>query len=452
MRSFIGDQTMKFLLPKAEGKNCEFKRDITPSAGIIKTCAAFANTSGGSIFIGVGDDGEIVGIGDDDLNHLLDGFCNTIAQSISPFILPNLVVRNVEGKNILEIQIGQGNAKPYFIKSEGSTQGVYVRSGRSILRPAEDDLKELLLLQAFEKPYDARIPSHDATIKDLDQTLLKKVYSGYSEKDLEREGVLAKDLSDNYYPTLAALMVYGSEPQRFVMESEIIVTKFKGITGRDIVTSHDLSGNIGKMTKDAISLINEYTSSKYRLTNQVHFGPEDCFPEIVLREIILNALIHRKYNIAGPVKIAIFDDRLEIFSPGELPPSIHVESLGDGTSQIRNIHITKFARKLRLMEKLGSGILEANRAMAVANLQQPKFLEQAKSFKVILFRKKVFSAQLTPAETAEEILKKKNEINKRDLVLAGVLDRTASFTLSELVRRGILERIGKGKSTKYIKK
>ena len=110
---------MKFLLPDAEGKNCEFKRDFTPSAGIIKTCAAFANTSGGSIFIGVADDGEIVGIGDDDLNLFLEGFSNRVAQSISPFLLPNLLVRNVEGKNILEIQIGQGNAKPYFIKSEG---------------------------------------------------------------------------------------------------------------------------------------------------------------------------------------------------------------------------------------------------------------------------------------------------------------------------------------------
>ena len=443
---------MTFLLPNAEGKNCEFKRDFTPSAGILKTCAAFANTSGGSIFIGVSDDGEIVGIGDDDLNHFLEGFSNTIAQSISPFLIPNLLVRNINGKNILEVQVSQGNAKPYFLKSEGSTQGVYVRSGRSTLRPAEDDLKELLLLQAFEKPFDARIPSHEASIKDLDQTLLKKIYSGYSEKDLEREGVLAKDISGDYYPTLAALMVYGSEPQRFVPQSEIIVTKFRGITGRDIVRSHDLSGNLGKMSNEAILLINEYTSSHYTLRNHVKFEPEECFPELALRELILNALIHRKYNIAGPVKIAIFDDRLEIFSPGELPPSINAQSLGDGTSQIRNIHITKFARKLRLMEKLGSGILEARRALAAAHLQHPNFLEQAKSFKVILFRKKVFSAQITPVETALAILQEKIEVNKRDLVLAGVSDRTASFTLSELVSRGILQRIGKGKNTKYIKK
>jgi ATP-dependent DNA helicase RecG len=443
---------MKFLLPDAEGKNCEFKRDFTPSAGIIKTCAAFANTSGGSIFIGVSDSGEIVGIDEEALNYFMEGFSNTIAQSISPFLLPNLLVRNIEGKNVLEVQIGQGNAKPYFIKSEGSALGVYVRSGRSTLRPAEDDLKELLLLQAFEKPYDARIPSHEASIKDLDLTLLKKIYSGYSEKDLEREGVLAKDLSDNYYPTLAALMVYGSEPQHFVPESAIIVTKFRGTTGRDIVRSHDLSGNIGKMTKDAISLISEYTSSNYSLRNHVQFEPEDFFPELALRELILNALIHRKYNIAGPVKIAIFEDRLEIFSPGELPPSIHVESLGDGTSQIRNVHITKFARKLRLMEKLGSGILEARRALAAARLQQPNFLEQANSFKVILFRKKIFSAQMIPAEVALAILQEKSEVNKRDLVLAGVSDRTASYILSELVSRGILERLGKGKNTKYVKK
>ncbi|MEI8024933.1 MAG: ATP-binding protein [Pseudomonadota bacterium] len=86
---------MTFLMPNAEGKNCEFKRDFTPSAGILKTCAAFANTSGGSIFIGVSDDGEIVGIGDDDLNHFLEEFSNTIAQSIYPFLIPNLLVRNI---------------------------------------------------------------------------------------------------------------------------------------------------------------------------------------------------------------------------------------------------------------------------------------------------------------------------------------------------------------------
>jgi ATP-dependent DNA helicase RecG len=442
---------MSFAIPQNEGKKCEFKRDFSSMKGILRTCVAFANTAGGSIFVGIADDGTITGLGETQINAQLEGFNNTIAQSISPLILPNMLIRRIDQKNILEIQVNQGGSKPYFIKSEGSVEGVYVRSGRSTLHPSANDLKELLLLRAFEKPFDAQIPSRKATLKDLNGALLDKVYEGYTKMDLEREGVLEKNLAGRYLPTLAALMVFGIEPQRYVPESGIIVTKFNGISGREVVISHELAGNISKLATDAIALIHEYTASNYGLKGRVKFEPEHFFPAIALREFVLNALIHRKYNITGPTKVAIYDDRVEIFSPGELPPSINVESLGDGTSQLRNVLIAKFARKTKLMEKLGSGIREATRALEAGHCRPPSFLEQATSFKVVLSREKALSGKETPASVVEYLIQTKQEIAKCDLVAAGVLDRTASFTLAALVRQGILERIGQGKNTRYRK-
>jgi ATP-dependent DNA helicase RecG len=440
------------VFPRKEDKKTEFKVNFSNMHGILKTCTAFANTAGGSVFVGIDDQGQIEGLSDETIEHQLEGFYNTISQAISPLIIPNLVVKNFEKKSILEIQIAQGGSKPYYLKSEGSSKGIYLRSGRSTIKPAPEDLKDILLLSSYKEWYDASVASHLASDKDLDAALLRMVYPNYATDDLCRESVLVKDIDSTPRPTLAALMVFGHEPQKFLHERGVIVTKFSGIKGRNIVRSHELSGSIGKLTTDVIHLINEYTTEIHVMTNKIYLGPKPFFPEIALRELILNALIHRKYQVTAPIKVAIYDDRVEIFSPGELPPAISLESLGDGTSQIRNVHIAKFARKVGLMEKLGSGIREAKEALAAARIHPPLFIEQATSFKCIIFRAKAVGNSESPRQIALDFLQGNSWISKKDLVKSGVSDRNASLILKKLSDEGLLEREGAARSTRFRKK
>lgn len=291
-----------------------------------------------------------------------------------------------------------------------------------------------------------------ASVKDLDAGLLTVAYGNFSEDDLCRESVLVKDIDSTARPTLAALMVFGHEPQKFLYERGVIVTKFAGIKGRNIVRSTEVSGSIGKLTTDVIALINEYTTEKYVMTDQIYLRPKLFFPDIALRELILNALIHRKYQITAPTKVAIYDDRVEIFSPGELPPAITLESLGDGTSQIRNVHIAKFARKVGLMEKLGSGIREAKEALAHASIPPPVFIEQATSFKCVIFRAKTVGKSDNPRQIALGFLQENTWISKRDLVKSGVSDRNASLILKKLLEEGLLHREGAARATRFRKK
>ncbi len=244
-------------------------------------------------------------------------------------------------------------------------------------------------------------------------------------------------------------MVFGKNPQEALHDRGVVVTRFSGTDGRDIVRSHELQGNLQTLATDTLSLIREHTNSNYRVGDDLTMKATNQIPQVALRELVVNALIHRKYGIVAPVKVAIFDDRLEIFSPGELPPNITLEVLGDGTSQIRNVHLAKFARRLGLIEKLGSGIKEARRLLEESGFPAPEFIDQPTSFKVIIQTQPFKKMLSSPEKIVDQLLKKQSHVSKQDLVKSGVADRTASQTLSRLVAESKLRRVGKGRNTRY---
>lgn len=446
------------MIPKTEGKKVEFKRDFSSPKNIYKTCVAFANTAGGSIFVGIGDSGKIIGLEQEVIDEKLETFHHSLYQAVAPLIVPNLLVHNHFDLNILEIQISAGGNKPYYVTSEGSRNGIFIRSGRSNIKPTKDDLKDVMFHNPNKVHFDMEIASLEATIEDLDSKLLNKCYPNYTDETLERERVALKDLGSIYRPTVASMMVFGKNPQKYLHESGILLTLFRGTKGRDIIRTHEIRGNIPSMIQQTVEFINEYTSFKTDLVSSSELIQESEFPIIAIREIIANALIHRKYQIHGATKVAIFSDRVEIFSPGELPPQISAESLGDGTSQIRNTYIAKFARKLKLIEKLGSGIRIAMEALEENKFQRPNFLEQPTSFKVTLFRRKQDSQSIPavdesikvdPEKLVKQYLTKNSFIVKNDLVRLGIPSRTATTYLKKLVDEGVLVRKGKARATIY---
>jgi ATP-dependent DNA helicase RecG len=174
-------------------------------------------------------------------------------------------------------------------------------------------------------------------------------------------------------------------------------------------------------------------------------------PNIALREAVVNTLLHRRYTIPAPIKIALFENRLEIFSPGNLPGLITVKNLGDGTTFLRNPRLVNIAQKMRLVEKLGSGVRTMYEACRKARVADPIFTEGAEFVKVTFPFKP--SDGLDFESVVRKMLESSQEIRIEKLIEATRLSRnTVTRRLKNLIQIGLLERIGHGRGTRYVRK
>ena len=186
---------------------------------------------------------------------------------------------------------------------------------------------------------------------------------------------------------------------------------------------------------------------------QTKLKGQSIIPQEALREAIVNALIHRKYSIIGATKIALFENRLEIFNPGSFPGLVDINNLGDGTTYLRNPTIANIARRHRYMEKLGTGISLILGSCKKAGLKAPEFIEGADSVKIIFHFIPDIKSIIPEENNILNLFKIYDEINASNVIeLLNVSRNTATRKLNKLVKSGILQRIGKrGPGTKYIK-
>ena len=173
-------------------------------------------------------------------------------------------------------------------------------------------------------------------------------------------------------------------------------------------------------------------------------------PLAALREAVVNALIHRKYNVPSPVKVAVFDNRVEIFSPGGLPGLITLKQLGDGSSHLRNPLLAKFARRLRIMEKLGSGVRVMLEECQNRGLVPPEFFEDGDYVKVVFgTERSQQNAQELSSVIADLFLRQPivrvSEISK----CVKVSRNTITNALNRLLDQGKISRHGKGAGIYY---
>ena len=175
-------------------------------------------------------------------------------------------------------------------------------------------------------------------------------------------------------------------------------------------------------------------------------------PPEALREALINALIHRKYSIPGAIKFGLFEDRLEIFSPGSFPGMISIKNLGDGTTFLRNIIISRIARKMRLIEKLGTGIRLIYDSCKKEGLKLPEYNEDGDFVKVTFFFQKAVTDISISTDIIFSLIEEKGVIKPRDLESHFNVSRsTISRKLRSLVENGSLKRFGKGAGVFYRK-
>lgn len=436
--------------PERESKSLEFKSKLPSFHQLIKTCVAFANGMGGRVIIGIDDKSRrVIGIDDVLRNRVYDEFPNSIYDATSPSLLVEIYEQSFGGVSVIIIEIPSSIKKPVFIKSEGMPKGVYLRAGSSTRKANQECIEELM--RENKRIYFDEEPIHeDITI--LSAARLKAIFGKTDAKRHVAEKVMVPvSISHKkYYPTVTGVLTFCDAPHLYIPEAIIHCTRFRGVEGRDIIQSEEIQGCLEKQVESSFELIKSWLIRDYKLTG-VKLKGKMLVPEVALREAIVNALLHRKYWIPGAVKIALYDNRLEIFSPGNFPGLVALNNLGDGTTYLRNPNLVRIARRFGIIEKLGTGIRLILESCRSAGLKRPEFVENADSVKIIFSFLPAENEIHKDEEKLLALFAMHNEIRLHEVeTYLNVSRNTATRKLNQLLIKNKIRREGKGPAVKYI--
>ncbi len=390
---------------------------------------------------------KIIGVTDKEIEEIYESFSDALYEAVTPVIIPELFVRNFEGVNLVIIRIYPGAKKPYFIKSEGGKKGVYIRIGSTTRAATQEYIEELLREQsriAFDHEPCEALP------KSLNAQLLQRVYRKNLTQDLQlKEQIFVRGDKDQMRPTKAAVLMFHQQPERFIPEAQIICTQFTGPTGRNVVQTRELKGSIPDLIDEAVRLTEKWAERKDNYAT-IRTKGNPLVPTLALREAITNALLHRKYTLPGPIKISIYQDYLEILSPGSFPGPISPKNVGDGSTYLRNSLLVKFARKAGLVEKMGSGIRLMLSLCDDYNLNRPEFSEDGDYVKVT-FRFETVIQTIDIESAIEKLLQEKPILSIADVRPRVVASRnTITTAFNRMIAKGVVKRTGTGRGTRYI--
>lgn len=245
-------------------------------------------------------------------------------------------------------------------------------------------------IQDSQKIYSDEMIIYGSKVEDIDNKALNEYYEKEYGEEIDKQDIDRVQILENLYLlkegqlTLAGLLLFGKKPQLKRPMYLIKAVSFIGneISGSDYRDSEDIKGSIPDLFKKGMSFL---TRNLHKRQNGKSFNSEGDLeiPKVVLEELLVNAIIHRDYFIEAAIHLFIFDNRIEIISPGKLPNSLSVENIKHGISVIRNPIITSFASKLLPYRGIGSGIVRA-----IKNYNQIEFINdvEAERFKAIIYR------------------------------------------------------------------
>jgi ATP-dependent DNA helicase RecG len=458
-------EELKKLIDQNEGHDLELKASTSLKQEIGQTISAFANTSGGVILIGMSPDGKIVGV--DIGKKTLEDLANWIKDNTDPHIYPKILTYKVNDKNIIEITVKESDEKPVF-----SMGHAYQRVGRTSPSISVSKIRELARQEKKTLTWDAKI-CDGSSLKDIDQ---KKVDWFLERRESYRNVNKPADMSieellvnigaisgEVRNPTNAGILFFGIEPQRFFINSQLRIARFKGSdVTHPVIDRMDCRGTLWEMLEQTEEFIRRNIRLlSYRVSTS--FQREDKFeyPIDALREAMINALIHRNYTETADVRVFIFDNRIEVINPGSFP---------EGVSPDEPIHkpvnpiISQLIYDAGFIEKYGSGIKMMKRLCREWGNKEPYYNLHPLETKVIFDSPIQETTYIDITEDITDISEKLNERQKKALFYATrrghitrkeymemnkVSHKTAHMELSDMLEKEFLIREGKGRGVKY---
>lgn len=428
------------LLAENEGKTIEFKETTRSLGGIMKTVVAFANSAGGTIIIGVKDKTKVL-VGLPEILSEEERLANAITDSIFPLLTSDIEVQTIRGKELLIIRVPH-SIGPYYLKSEGPEQGVYVRFG-STNRSVDAEMLDSLRLLAKKVTYD-ELPHPEG---HLDTEVIKNVFEWIRKRPtaqvLENLGV-ETHRSGKKYPSNGGILLFGINRLQLFPDSQVRCARFAGSTREKILDQIDIDSPL-PLAADLVIAFIERNISKEGQIGRMQRTDVLQYPSVAIREAVINALLHTDYAMTGcHIQVAIFNDRIEFTNPGGLPFGQTIERALAGSSRIRNRVIARVFRELHLTEQWGSGLRRIVETCKTQGLKPPLIEELNNQFRLTLYSEQIKEIVVNSwGEVLLEYLRKENAISaKSAMKLWGVSARTTRIRLKQLQEEGIIVRIG----------
>lgn len=336
-----------------ENLHTEFKAWPVHPDDLAATLVAFANTDGGELVLGVSEGRELSGVGDSD--RVARDVDNVAANNCEPPVtVLQETVRTEEGRAVLVVHISKGDMRPYRTQ-----RGVYyVRTSSGRRQASREEL--LRLFQATESLYYDETPLLRLSLQDLDlaafESYLQETGQSYLLGDDPQRLLANWYLTANGHPTVAGLLLFGRKPQQHLPYAQINAARFPGTdSSHDPSDRKDLGGRLLEVIDQAERFLDLHLPVPHEIRG---FEPEPRpeLPKEALREALVNAVAHRDYTVRGPIRLFVFDDRIEIHTPGRPPNGVDAEAMRSGAHVVRNPWIYARLSDAGLVTRAGTGI------------------------------------------------------------------------------------------------
>ncbi len=451
---------LKQRITQGENTTIEFKENFDQE--VIETAAAFANTDGGVILIGVSDNGEIRGItiGKETLRN----WSNRIAQATEPRVVLEIEPVDIEEKSVVLVHIAESSIKPVSVRGR-----CYKRVGNSNRVMSAQEIVQMHLNatgQTWDQLLAANAGSGDIDPKKVQWYLTQReeVRNVAKPQDMDATELLRNIKGGNGEgtPTHAGILFFGNYPQRFFQNAQLRVVRFKGISvTHPVINRLDCSGTLWEMVDAAEEFIRKNIRLlSFRTSKSFQRDDKFEYPLKALREAIINALIHRNYQKHSDVRVFIFDTRVEVINPGTFPEGVSPDA---PVHEPVNPTLSQFMYDIGFIERYGSGIKMMKRLSKEWGNKAPRYEFHPLETKIIFdspIQESTFieiddiSEQLNERQkNAFSYVQKHGHIATKEYVeINSVSRRVAYEELRDMTNKGLLAMIGKGRGSRYVQK
>lgn len=426
-----------------ESETLELKEIVVED--IKKEIIAFANSAGGTLYVGVADDGNIVGVENPDM--VIQQISNMVRDSIKPDItmFTRYAAKNVEGKQIVAVEIQRGTERPYYLAKKGlRPEGVYVRQGTSSVPATSTAIRRMIkdtdgdsfeAMRSLEQNLTFQATEKEFALRDL----------AFGISQMKTLGILN---TDGIYTNLGLLL---SEQCAHTVKAAV----FEGINQSIFRDRQEFTGSLLQQMNEVYEYIDRRNQVHSTFDKLRRIDTRD-YPEVAIREALLNSLVHRDYSFSASTLISVYDDRIEFTSIGGLPAGVSLDDIMLGLSICRNPKLANVFYRLELIEAYGTGMKKIMGAYENSN-KKPVIETTDNAFKIILPNLNEDVGSLPVADAGSEaerqvleFIKKNGSISRKETETAVNLKQTAAGRLlSKMIQKKLIVQIGQGKNTKY---
>ncbi len=420
---------------------------------IKKEIIAFANCDGGTVYVGVADDGKVLGVENADECALQ--ISNMVRDAVKPDVTMFIHYETLEcdGKAVVAVNIQRGTNRPYYLAKKGlRPEGVYVRQGYSSV-PATDTAIRQMIKETDGDSFENMRSINQALTFEATKKEFEKRNVVFGQPQMQTLKIVS---ADGIYTNLGLLL---SEQCLHTIKAAV----FEGINQNVFKDRREFSGSLMQQLNDVYDYIDFHNQTHATFRKLLRIDTRD-YPEVAVREALLNTLVHRDYSFRASTLISIYDDRIEFVSIGGLLPCLELDDLMMGVSVCRNPHLANVFYRLQLIEAYGIGMKKIMGAYANA-LVQPKIKTTNNAFKIILpnvnftpkaaevhkdFEKAADLALDSNKEKVLQFLREHLMITRKETqTLLEVSQSTAGRILKAMVDSGRIKQIGGSRTTRY---